>query len=248
MYKQYGIYRPVSITKMQALGYPYGPVSSEQFVLKIYGKLSPIDQINPVPNTTLPAETTFSVGCLSPAPDTLKVSWKIDGVTVPGATQRAFCPADFADSLIPNTLQTLTVNVVDQTTLVRDEGQRTSLMTDQRTWQIWKASADLASSGAVGVGDLSGMAASWLTNDPVYDVVPAGGDGIVDLRDFSSFAAVWDNLPVFQPDGAVDAYDLMQMAANWLTDDPACDIAPPGGDGTVNMLDLAVLAAQWSGI
>jgi hypothetical protein len=245
-YKQYGIYRPVSITKMQTLGYPYGPVNSEQFVLKIYAGVSPIDDVIPAPNSTVSAGTVFTVSCQSPVPDTLSVSWQIDGVTVPGATERVFCPADFADYLVPNTRQTLAVCVADQTTLVRDEEQRTSVMSDQRTWQIWTASADLASSGAVGIGELSGMAASWLTNDPVYDVVPDGGDGIVDLRDFSSFAAVWDNLPVLQPDGAVDAYDLMRMAASWLTNDPACDIAPAGGDGTVNMLDLAVLAAQWS--
>ena len=245
---QYGIYRPVGTTKMQTLGYPYGPVNSEQFVFKIYAGVSPIDDVIPAPNSTVSAGTVFTVSCQSPVPDTLAVSWQIDGVTVAGATGRSFCPADVADSLIPNTRQTLEVIVADKTTLVRNEDERAISMSDRQQWQLWTASADVASSGAVGIGELSGMAASWLTDDPVYDIVPDGGDGIVDLRDFSSWAAAWNDRLVLQPDGAVDAYDLIRMAASWLTDDPACDIAPAGGDGKVNMQDFAVLADQWTGM
>jgi len=40
--------------------------------------------------------------------------------------------------------------------------------------------------------------------------------------------------------------ELMELADNWLTDDPMIDTAPePDGDGIVNLLDYAVLAECW---
>jgi hypothetical protein len=164
---------------------------------------------------------------------------------VPEASGRSFCPADFADYLVPNTVQTLTVSVSDQTALVRDEDQRLASMTEQYSWQVWMPSADVAGIPATGLDDLTGMALNWLTDEPAYDTVPAGGDGIVNLPDFFDLAAAWNPVSSTVPDGTVDVSDLMTIAASWMTSDTACDIAPPGGDGRVDIQDFAVLAAQW---
>ncbi len=44
----------------------------------------------------------------------------------------------------------------------------------------------------------------------------------------------------------VDMVDLMIMVNDWLMDDSLADIyPPPAGDGTVNLLDFAVLAENW---
>ena len=48
----------------------------------------------------------------------------------------------------------------------------------------------------------------------------------------------------FEPDGDLDIMDLAVVAEEWLGMGIA-DIAPPGGDGVVNLLDLADLARHW---
>ena len=39
--------------------------------------------------------------------------------------------------------------------------------------------------------------------------------------------------------------DLARLSGHWLGDEPAMDVAPPGGDGIVNLRDFAVLAEKW---
>ena len=46
-------------------------------------------------------------------------------------------------------------------------------------------------------------------------------------------------------DCRVDIDDLQIMTSAWLQNVPSADIAPTGGDGIVNLLDLAVLAQNW---
>lgn len=62
----------------------------------------------------------------------------------------------------------------------------------------------------------------------IADIAPKGGDGVVNLRDFSAFAQAW-----LTTTGSL----------NW---NPEADIAPqPTSDGVVNFLDLAVFARYW---
>jgi hypothetical protein len=49
----------------------------------------------------------------------------------------------------------------------------------------------------------------------------------------------------FDEDGDVDMSDLEMFHEAWLSNDPVIDIAPPGGDGIVNMLDFAEFAVNW---
>jgi len=49
----------------------------------------------------------------------------------------------------------------------------------------------------------------------------------------------------FDRDGSVDFDDLRMLADNWLRDEPLVDIAPTGGDGTINFLDFATFAQGW---
>jgi len=55
----------------------------------------------------------------------------------------------------------------------------------------------------------------------------------------------------FDVDGDVDIDDLLTLSEQWLDFSPipgflAADIAPrPYGDGSVNLLDFAILAEQW---
>ena len=39
--------------------------------------------------------------------------------------------------------------------------------------------------------------------------------------------------------------DLAKLSGHWLGDEPALDVAPPGGDGIINLRDFAVMAEKW---
>lgn len=68
-----------------------------------------------------------------------------------------------------------------------------------------------------------------------------------DGSDYGVFAAIGPKtyLGDFDFSGQVDIADLAMLAQGWLNDEPVLDIAPEGGDGTVNLLDFSVLTEQW---
>lgn len=71
-----------------------------------------------------------------------------------------------------------------------------------------------------------------------------GGTGGQDLWQIS--IAPVRVIPDFDLDGLVNLKDYSELAAHWLDNTPAFDIAPPpNGDGTVNHRDLAGLMAYW---
>ena len=54
-----------------------------------------------------------------------------------------------------------------------------------------------------------------------------------------------DDMADFNDDCYFDVDDLTELANGWLTDDLLLDIAPFGGDGVVDMLEMAELAKQY---
>jgi len=51
--------------------------------------------------------------------------------------------------------------------------------------------------------------------------------------------------PDLNADGIVDEQDLVMLLSDWLQGGSEADIAPDGGDGTVNLLDFALFAKHW---
>jgi serine protease len=79
------------------------------------------------------------------------------------------------------------------------------------------------------------------------DLGPAGWDeeygwGLVDAAAALRYYEITGDL---DGDYDVNYGDLWIMCSNWLTDYTTADIAPAGGDGIVDFLDFAVLAADW---
>jgi hypothetical protein len=67
-----------------------------------------------------------------------------------------------------------------------------------------------------------------------------------------AYAAWWLWARLAQPlsadlnnDWKVNLDDIARLGRSWQTADPYCDIAPSGGDGIVDIDDLAELTAQW---
>jgi hypothetical protein len=54
-----------------------------------------------------------------------------------------------------------------------------------------------------------------------------------------------DDMADFDDDCDFDVDDITELACGWLTDDMLLDIAPIGGDGVVDMLELAKLGQAW---
>lgn len=189
-YKQYGIFRPTDNSKMKSLGSPFGPVNNEQIVFSIYQSISSIDSYTPVSSEVLSGAEVFSVACQMPETNALRVEWQIDGITVLNSYQTSFCPDSY---LAANIIHTLRARVKDDTVLVRDENKRSTILTDERSWRVWRASVDFNTDGAVDIADLAYMSPWWLSNNSDYDVAPLGGNGIVDFEDFAVLASQWTN-------------------------------------------------------
>ncbi len=51
--------------------------------------------------------------------------------------------------------------------------------------------ADFDHDGQIGINDLTLLTDRWLENEPVFDVGPANGEGIVNIEDFAALAEQW---------------------------------------------------------
>jgi hypothetical protein len=99
--------------------------------------------------------------------------------------------------------------------------------------------------------DVEWFVEQWLDDGCMYNgwcyEADLNYDFVVDFKDFAKLGGNWP-LPLagdFNNDKKVDIGDLKILARYWLQNEPEVDIAPAGGDGTVNFLDYAIFAASW---
>jgi hypothetical protein len=127
--------------------------------------------------------------------------------------------------------------------------------TDNGVWDIWRLcnegteypqlnfqfpAGDFGCPDGVDMSDAALLCDQWLFYEIPDDVLPDGGDGIVNFFDWTVFADGWlaEN----------DMYDLAEFVSQWLKTGQSyliTDIAPYSGDGIVNMADFAVVADNW---
>ena len=105
-------------------------------------------------------------------------------------------------------------------------------------WQI-PLPGDFVCPDGVETNDLGVLCEQWLLEKLSMDIVPNGGDGIVNFLDWASFASGWQN--------TTDMYDLAAFTDQWLQLGAYnADIDPePAGDDIVNFLDFAIFANNW---
>ena len=133
MYRTTGWYRPHNNSLMRNLNRPTGQVNREQFVLRYYANVSPIDSFTPPAATrTVSAfeNLSFTVAPKSPSSGVaLLRTWKVDGIEQSGASGTTF--ATNTDRL-GNGTHTVSVTVRDPTAFVRNDPG--GLTDDVVTW------------------------------------------------------------------------------------------------------------------
>jgi hypothetical protein len=78
-YHEFGIYRPSLNSKMRSLDQPFDAISREQFILRIYDYVDPIDAHTDNSAWLTDADSVF-VDVIDPA--VIKVRWSVDGKTI----------------------------------------------------------------------------------------------------------------------------------------------------------------------
>ena len=71
------------------------------------------------------------------------------------------------------------------------------------------------------------------------------GQALSGNMDFVSVQAIPEIPGDLTSDGKVNLEDLARLGTAWGTTNPAADIAPAGGDGSVDQQDLLLLAENW---
>lgn len=130
-YSENGIYRPTVNSKMRSLGRPFQPVNREQFIREVYRTIDPIDDASAPGVYTF--EDTLSVTPMQPTTHSLDVQWMLEGMAIPSATGDTL---DLSELVVPHGIYTVSVLVVDNTSLVRNETYRTNRMTSSRSWTV----------------------------------------------------------------------------------------------------------------
>jgi hypothetical protein len=102
---------------MRSLSDPFCEVCSEAIVLGVYGRVSPIDSALPSSPVRLDAGValTFSIAHPIPNPNTLQVTWTVDGVAVAGDGDCYTLPSG---GLNPG-VHEISAHLIDATPLVR---------------------------------------------------------------------------------------------------------------------------------
>ncbi len=198
MYSLYGLYRPTFNSKMRNLGAPFQEVNAERFVRMIYIIVQPIDSATPA--GSYPLDSDFFVDPMDPVGHALDVQWYLDGNAVPGATGTTF---DSGTLGLTSGAHDLTVEVVDNTPMVRNPAIRRTKLTDRRSWTLVDGRNVQPHAGASGSpgplltvgGSLRPGGTLEFEIDAGRDALPEGPQGMVPLVFVSRAGAAGSRVP-----------------------------------------------------
>lgn len=165
MYYQTGIYRPSMNSKMRSLGQPFDAIAREQFVLRFYEIVDPIDSATAEGQLTDPAGLDVEV--IDPA--VIGLRWTVDGHVVSDAAVEHF---DFAAFNVASGTHELSVLAYDATDWVRVADR--SLLEQRLEWTVTLTHATLRASGAAPLQ--GGALVDTMLGDAAANVM-AGGAG-----------------------------------------------------------------------
>ncbi len=159
-------YRPTYKSRMRVSSASLGPVNTEQFILKMYERVSPLDDFSPHEDAPV---NWVGAGQLSVTPKTstrgLKVEWFIDGHKT-SETGRAF-----NGTALRAGRSSVTARVFDDTPMVRLDAAH--LLEDSHTWQVDNHLVD-----ALPQARISGVDRATLGEPVTLDAAASGGTGL----------------------------------------------------------------------
>ncbi|MEM7247386.1 MAG: M64 family metallopeptidase [Acidobacteriota bacterium] len=165
-----GIFRPIHDCKMRSLDRPFGEVCREAHVQHFHALVDIIETETPESATAVEVtpcvDLDLALTLLSPAPDTLTVTWTLDGVVLDGETGPTL---SLASGLLTGASHELVAEVRDATAFVRRP--YLTPMTSTRTWTLSRADGGAADLDTDGIEDAC---------DPDID-----GDGLLNEDDCS---------------------------------------------------------------
>lgn len=181
-YSVFGVYRPTNNSMMRNLGRPFNNVSKEELIIEIYREVTPIDSATPPGFYN--AGQTIEINTVDPIGHQLTIQWYADGEPIAGANGNVFAPGSYP---LGSGQHEISVSVVDNTTMVRDEVARQALMTDFRDgWTVTALVGDINGDCVVDTADLGGLVGAFGGPGPFGDL---NGDGAVDTADLGQIIA-----------------------------------------------------------
>lgn len=132
-YTTNGWYRPKLDCMMNSLQVPFCEVCAEQLVKSIYAKVRPVDAASPASPVlvTSALPVAFNLTLAQAGQGALQIVWKLDGSTITGVTGTSF---SLSTSALANGAHTVTAEVYDATTLVRNDPQ--NLLRQTNSWAL----------------------------------------------------------------------------------------------------------------
>jgi len=131
-YSVFGVYRPTNNSKMRNLGRPFNLPSAESLIVQFYHMVRPIDDATDSSAVLNGFEQVF-VDPVDPVGNPLDIQWSLDSAGLPGAMATTL---DLATIILAPGPHLLSVSVVDNTWMVRDQSARDQWMTESRSWQM----------------------------------------------------------------------------------------------------------------
>ena len=134
-------YKPSTTCKMEALNNQYCSVCKEAIIENIHATVSPIVSYSPTTATINPSQQFIDfklTKLLKPIPNTLKRTWKLDGVTIGNNIDSI----NIDTAPLTNEVHTITVSVEDTTSYVRTNNHSTVHL-NTVTWTINMAIAGI---------------------------------------------------------------------------------------------------------
>jgi len=238
-YHQFGIFRPSQNSMMRSLAQQFNAPSREELIFQFYGLVGVVDAFEPTLDT-VEVDAVLSVDTVLSDPSATTKTWWIDDVEL-GIDGSSLDLADYAVSAGSR----ITVRVVDNTQMVRNEAMRDALMTEVHEWIV-----EVPSCGADELVDCDGTGACWPTawlGDGYCDGIAQGYD-----VDFCCYRNDQGDCSLLEcgllpedlnGDGAVDGGDLAILLAGWGTSAAELDLDE---NGIVGGGDLAKLLGAWS--
>ncbi len=172
------VYRPTFESKMRSLDHPWDAVNEEALVKVIHQYVPLIESVRlPVDDLVLPdyGRATFAAALLRPTPDTLAVTWRLDGAVVGGTDELTL---DLRDIGVGR--HRLVLTVADATAKVRNDPD--GILREEMHWELTIEQRRDADQD--GLPDAFELANGLDPDDPADAQADADRDGLSNAAEF----------------------------------------------------------------